>query len=77
MDGLILYTDKSSASVGVEQALSDRGVKYTRVENGPGERVLPVLVGPTGTFEGATNIRLYFLNRLAKGVGRSNVAPSV
>ena len=59
-----LYIDGSGSSEVIEKELVSHGVVFFSIAEGAGGRVLPALAGPEGIFEGSTNIRTYFIERI-------------
>ena len=59
-----LYIDGSGSSEAIKDELVSQGVNFFSISAGAGGRVLPALAGPEGIFEGSTNIRTYFIERI-------------
>ena len=59
-----LYTDQSVESRQIELQLEQSGVDFMRKPYISGGGMVPVLVGPSGVFQGKANIQFYFLGRI-------------
>ena len=60
-----LYVDGSTECQDIEKQLEVSGLQFISIQRESGGRMVPVLIGPAGVFEGTANIKLYFLARRA------------